>query len=119
VHRAAVQPLAHRRLRRRHDDALQVQALGDRDLVQQGGRDDVDRGEAGEVGEVVLVGREVVDGVDPTQEVGEQVAVPHVSDPQLRARGQVVGLAVAVNRGGEGVQDDDLVSELREPVAGV
>ena len=90
VDRAPVEPFAHRRLRRRHHDPGEVEALGHDDLVEQGGRDHVHVGEPREVGQVVLVGGEVVDGVDAAQEVGEQVAVAGVAlvevDPGTQVR---------------------------------
>ena len=79
VGRAAVQPLAHGRLRRGHHHPGEVQPLGDDDLVEQRGGDHVDVGEPGEVGQVVLVGGEVVDRVHPAQQVGEQLAVADVA----------------------------------------
>ena len=86
VDRALVEPLAHRRLRRRHHDAGQVEALGDDDLVEQGRRDHVHVGESREVGQVVLVGGEVVDGVDAAQEISDEVAVAGVALVEVDAR---------------------------------
>ena len=71
VDRAPVEPFAHRGLRRRHHDPGEVEALGHDDLVEQGRRDHVHVGESREVGQVVLVGGEMVDGVDATQQVGD------------------------------------------------
>ena len=93
VDRAPVESLAHGRLRRGHHDPGEVEALGDDDLVEQGRRDHVHVGEPGEVGQVVLVGGEVVDGVDAAQQVGEQVAVADVALVELDLGAQVGGPA--------------------------
>ena len=109
--------LAHRRLRRRHHDALQVQVLGHRDLVGQRGRDHIRRGEAREVGEVVLVCREVVDRVDAPQEVREQVSVADVALVEVDVRGQILGSASGVHRAGQPVEHNHVVAECKQPVA--
>ena len=119
VDRAPVEPFAHRRLRRGHHHPGEVEALGHDDLVEQGGRDHVHVGEPREVGQVVLVGGEVVDGVDPAQQVGEQVAVADVALVEVGPGAQVRGLSVPVYRRGQRVEHDDVVPEREQPVAGV
>ncbi len=116
---ADVETLAHRRLRRGDHDPTQVEPLGNDDLVQQRRRGDVDVGERGEVGEVVLVGGEVVDGVHPAQEVGDEIAVADVADEEFDAGGEIVGLAVAMYGGGQRVQHDHVVAESDQTIAGV
>ena len=93
--------------------------LGDDDLVEQGRRDHVHVGESREVGQVVLVGGEVVDGVDPTQQVRDQIAVADVALVEVDLGTQVRGPPVPVYRRGQRVEHDDVVSERQEPVAGV
>ena len=112
VGRAAVEPLAHRGLGGRHDDAGDVEPFGDDDLVDQGGRDHVYVAEPREVGEVVLVGGEVVNRVHPAQQVGEQVPVADVALVEVDLGTQVGRLAaVPVHWLGERVQHNDVMSE--------
>ena len=117
--RAPVESLAHGRLRGGHHDPGDVEALGHDDLVEQRGRDHVHVGEPREVGQVVLVGGEVVDGVHPAQEVREQVAVADVALVEVDLRAQVRGPPVPVHRRGQRVEHDDVMPERQEPVAGV
>src|SRR5262249_60246462 len=76
-------------------------------------------GARGEVRQVVLVGGEVVGGGNAAQEVGEQVAVAGVALIEVSLRAQVRGWSVPVYRRGQCVQDDNIVPERQEPVAGV
>ena len=119
VLRAQVQPLAHGRLRRRHHDAGDVEALGHDDLVEQGRRDHVDVREPREVGQVVLVGGEVVDRVGPPQEVGDQLAVAGVALVEVDLRAELRRLAGPVYRRGQRVEDDDVMAERDQAVTGV
>ena len=93
--------------------------LGDGDLVDQRRRGDVDVGEPGEVGEVVLVGGEVVDRVDATHQVREELPVTDVAHMEVDARREVGRFAVAVHGRGQGVEDDDVVAELDQSVTRV
>ena len=56
------------------------------------------------------------DRVGPAQQVGEQIPVAHVADEELGAGSEVGSAAVSVHRRRQGVEHDDLVAELDQPV---
>ena len=84
--------------------------LGHDDLVEQGGRDHVHVGEPREIGQVVLVGSEVVDGIHAAQKVRDQVAVTGVALVEVRSRSQVRRPPVPVHRPGQRVEHGDLMA---------
>ena len=93
--------------------------LGHNDLVEQGGREYVHVGEPREIGQVVLVGSEVVDGIDAAQKDSDQVAVAGVALVEVCSPSQVRWPPVPVDRPGQCVQHGDLVSQRQQPVARV
>jgi hypothetical protein len=98
-------------LRRRHHHAGQIEALGNDDLVKQGRRDHVHVRESREVGEIVLVGGEVVDGVYAAQEISDEVAVAGVALVEIDPGTEVSRAPTPVYRRGQCVEHDDVVSE--------
>ena len=116
---ALVEALAHGGLRRGHDDTRHVEVLGHDDLEEQGGGDHVDVGEPREVGEVVLVGGEVVHGVDTAQEVREQIPVADVTLVELDIRAQMASGGPWWTGGVERVEHHHLVPDGQEPLTGV
>ncbi len=96
---------------------LSSSPLRHRYLVEQGGGRHVDVGESGEVRQIILVGRQVVNRIDATQQVGHELPVSDISDVELRPRSHVVRLAVSMDWSGERVEHHDVVPELDQAVS--
>jgi hypothetical protein len=106
-------------LRRRHHDPPEVQPLGHDDLVKQRRGNHVDVGEPREVRQVILIRGEMIDGVDPPEQAGQQVPVPGVTPDELRARAEVAGPSVAVHGRGQRVEHHHVMPEREQPVGRV
>ena len=61
----------------------------------------------------------MVDRVHAAEQVGEQVAVAGVALEEVGPGRQVGGPAALVDRRGQRVEDDDVMAEGQQPVAGV
>ena len=83
---AQVEAFAEHRLRRGDDDALHGQLVGDDQLVDASRADGVDVEVGAEVGQVVLIGGEMVDRVDVLQGIEQHVRVAHVAVDELGLR---------------------------------
>jgi hypothetical protein len=61
----------------------------------------------------------VINRIDATKQVGQELPVPDISDVELRTGGHVVRLAVSMDRRGDRIKHNDVVPELDQTVSGV
>ena len=108
IKRAAVQTLTHGSLRRRHDDAGQVETLRHDDLEEESRGHHVYIRKTGEVGQVVLIGGQMENGIDAAQEVGHEVAIAHVALEELDLRAQVGSDPVPMHWWQESIEHGDV-----------
>ena len=119
VERAPVEPFSHGGLRGGDDDPCQLEPLFHDDLIEKRRRHHVDLGESRELRQVVLIGGEVVHGVDPAQEVPQQGFVADVAFVEISLGVQIGGWPTSMDRRCQRIEDDHLVTEFDEPVGRV